>query len=103
MKIEQYLALSILSYSKSLSSFASSGEKPSIEALIKQGKIDNYRHSDGSIYLECKPLLSHTLTPHQRYNLQNKKNNSIVLHLCYNSRVAKNRGCWEKRICPRRN
>lgn len=28
MKIEQYLALSILSYSKSLSSFASSSEKP---------------------------------------------------------------------------
>lgn len=55
MKIEQYLALSILSYSKSLSSFASSSGEPSIEALIKQGKIDNYRHSDGSIYLECNP------------------------------------------------
>ena len=39
MKIEQYLALSILSYSKSLSSFASSSGEPSIEALIKQGKI----------------------------------------------------------------
>ena len=58
MKIEQYLALSILSYSKSLSSFAFNGEKPSIEALIKQGKIDNYCHSDGSISLECKPLFS---------------------------------------------
>lgn len=58
MKIEQYLALSILSYSTSLSSFASSSEKPSIEALIKQGKIDNYRHSNGSISPECKPLSS---------------------------------------------
>jgi len=56
MKIEQYLALSILSYSKSLSSFASSSGEPSIEALIKQGKIDNYRHNDGSISLELKPL-----------------------------------------------
>lgn len=102
MKIEQYLALSILSYSKSLSSFASSSGELSIEALIKQGKIDNYRHNDGSISLECNPLLSHTLTTHQRYNLQNK-NNSIVLHLCYNSCVAKNRGCWEKGICSRRN
>ena len=61
MKIEQYLALSTLSYSTSLSSFAFSREKPSIEALIKQGKIDNYRHSDGSISLERKPLSS--LTP----------------------------------------
>ena len=58
MRIEQYLALSILSYSKSLSSFASSSEKPSIETLIKQGKIDNYRHSDGYISLERKPLSS---------------------------------------------
>ncbi len=54
MKREQCLALSILSYSKSLSSSASSGEKPSIEALIKQGKIDNYRHGNGSISPELK-------------------------------------------------
>ena len=81
MKIEQYLALSILSYSKSLSSFASSSGEPSIEALIKQGKIDNYRHSDGSISPECNPLLSHTLTTHQRYNLQNK-NTYTPHHLC---------------------
>ena len=58
MKIEQYLALSILSYSKSLSSFASSSGEPSIEALIKQGKIDDYRHNDGSISLELKSLSS---------------------------------------------
>ena len=58
MKIEQYLALSILSYSKSLSSFASSSGEPSIEALIKQGKIDDYRHNAGSISLELKSLSS---------------------------------------------
>lgn len=78
MKIEQYLALSILSYSKSLSSFASSSGEPSIEALIKQGKIDNYRHSDGSTFSRTQALLLPCIpTTHQRYNLQNKKNNSM--------------------------
>ncbi len=48
----------IILNSTSLSSLASSSAKLSIEVLIKQGKIDNYRHSDGSISLECKPLSS---------------------------------------------
>ena len=56
LSVEQYLALSSLSYSRSLPNLTFDDKKVTIDKLITEKRIDGYYNDNGSISPELRPL-----------------------------------------------